>query len=80
MTSCIYNTLRLYSLPVYSEYCAQDESEAADIAISWQQFWEALMLNLRTESNSFAVYERRKMKGEEISLLNKKEDNNKKEN
>ena len=62
------------SAPPCAELFVHDHPDRVDINISWREFWEALVLNMRTETISYSVYKRRQMKGEETQLMQKIQD------
>ena len=52
----IRSTLLTYTLPIYTEDFVCTNPAAAQLRISWITFWETLILNIRTETISFAIH------------------------
>ena len=55
----IMNTLLTHALPVYQEEFIRQNPNNIQINISWSLFWETLVLNMRTNTLSFAIYKKR---------------------
>ena len=64
----IMNTLLTYALPVYTEDFVRQNPHRIQIYISWSSFWETLVLNMRTETVSFAIRKRRCRNSEEHNI------------
>ena len=65
----IIDTVLTHALPVYAEDFARQNINGIDINISWSNFWEVLVLNLRTTTVSFAIHKKRTRESEEKQLI-----------
>ena len=65
----VRDTLSTYSLPVYSRSFVRDFPADVEVVISWRLFWETLILNMRTETISYAIQKRKRFKEEESNLI-----------
>ena len=61
----IVDTVLTYALPVYTEEFVRENVSGVEIAISWSNFWEVLILNLRTTTLSFSIHKKRSRDAEE---------------
>ena len=52
----IVDTVLTHALPVYREDFVRENINNIEINISWSNFWEVLILNLRTTTVSFGIH------------------------
>ena len=67
----IKSTLLTYSIPIYTEEFVCSNPAAVQLLISYGIFWETLILNMRTETISFAIKKAREKKLAEKEILKK---------
>ena len=65
----IVETVLTHALPVYTEDFVRQNINGIEINISWSNFWEVLVLNLRTATISFAIHKKRTRESEEKKLI-----------
>ena len=65
----IVDTVLTHALPVYAEDFVRQNINGIEINISWSNFWEVLVLNLRTTTVSFAIHKQRARESKEKQLI-----------
>ena len=65
----IKESVATYALPVYTPKFVAENPEEISLTISWSLFWETLVLNMRTQTITYAIHRSKKRKEEEAGYI-----------